>query len=243
MFYFFQIGWMYLLVLNRFGDGGGGVWKMISACLALPLSYFWYEPEATLNWMVVAFCMSVSHYPVEWSLSPCPLILPLHLTCATSLSVILPPFSVSCGISHLWLCTGVSVSLCSCTLCKCVTVVVFPACECLRLVCMHKSTHACTYLHAIILTVRAIAPPSPTIKRILILSGLTVPSNERWGGVGSTLNGLAFCGTLWFKGSQRRVDKHTKPSLRGQTAAKRWKDEGGEENNVVGLFLLTLSCM
>lgn len=119
----------------------------------------------------------------------------------------------------------------------------FPACECLRLVCMHKSTHACTYLHAIILTVRAIAPPSPTIKRILILSGLTVPSNERWGGVGSTLNGLAFCGTLWFKGSQRRVDKHTKPSLRGQTAAKRWKDEGGEENNVVGLFLLTLSCM
>lgn len=173
--------------------GGGLVWKMISACRALPLSYFWYEPEATLNWLVVAFCMSVSPSPAEWSLSSCPRILPLHLTFVTSTP---PPHSALFSSVHVSLhirgCASASQSLAVLVFCVSVSQLSFS-----RLVCMHKSTHACRYLHAIILTVRAIAsptppppfPPSPTMKRILILSGLTVPSNKRWGGVGSTLRG------------------------------------------------------
>lgn len=66
-------------------------------------------------------------------------------------------------------------------------------------------------------------PPSPTTKRILILSGLTVPPHKRGGGRGAAIsfpwrrtrvNCLAFCSQLVMEEQGKESGKALKPGLR-----------------------------
>lgn len=104
-------------------------------------------PQATLNRVLVSFCMSVSHCPAEWSLSFRLLVLTLQ-----RIRVRLP-FCVSpfCPLPQcMWGYVCVCVCLCRCILCKCAPVIMFHS------VCASQ----CLFpdMCAIILTVKAIAP-------------------------------------------------------------------------------------
>lgn len=113
--------------------------------------YVCCEPEDTLNWVVDAFCMSVSFSSAEWSLSSCPLTLTLHPVRVTSILVHL-------GFTFVSKCVSQSLIV----LVFCVSMSQWAGSSvCARLLCTHKLTHVCTYLCAIILTVKAIAPNLP----------------------------------------------------------------------------------
>lgn len=80
-------------------------------------------------------------------------------------------FSGACRVTCV--CMYASMCHCSCTLCKYVPVSVF---SCVRVnACVQISV--CNYSDS-----HGNCPPSLTTKRILILSGLTVPPKERGGG-------------------------------------------------------------
>lgn len=180
--------------------------------------------------MVVAFCMSVSHYKSEWSLSSCLLILPLQSTLTMRVTSIL-------GVPIL----PVSPVLARLRICACVCVIVHVFCVCpsyhvswcgsLQGSCGCTSQRMCAVAECNYSDRQGNCPPSPTAKRILILSGLTVPPNERERGGGITIsfpqrttrvNCLAFCSLLWWKSREKRAEKQTKPSQRAWTATQRF---------------------
>ena len=131
--------------------------------------------------MVVAFCMSVSHYKSEWSLSSCLLILPLQSTLTMRETSIL-------GVPIL----PFSPVLARLRICACVCVIVHVFCVCpsyhvswcgsLQGSCGCTSQRMCAVAEYNYSDRQGNCPPSPTAKRILILSGLTVPPSERGGG-------------------------------------------------------------
>ena len=185
------------------------LWKMIplspslSLSLSLSLSHICYEPEATLNWMVVAFCMSVSHYKSEWTLSSCLLILPLQsiltMRVTSILGVPILPVSPVLARLRIWACVCVIVHV----FCVCPSYHV-SWCGSLQGSCGCTSQCMCAVAGCNYSDRQGNCPPSTTAKRILILSGLTVPPNGGAGGMvisfpqrTTRMNCLAFCSLLW----------------------------------------------
>lgn len=127
--------------------------------------------------MVAAFCMSVSHCPAEWSLSSCLLILTLQRICVSPFCPFLPcMWGYACV--HVYMC----VCHCSCILCKYVPVIGLSSVLVCK-ACVRAQVSACVQISVCNYSDgQGNCPPSPTTKRILILSGLTVPPNERRGG-------------------------------------------------------------
>lgn len=154
----------------------------VLVCPLLSHSYFWYKPEASLrpNWVVVAFCMSVSHCPAESNISPCLLILTLKRKC------VWPPFCVSPFCPFLpcmwgYACVHEYVCHCSCILSKYVPVIVFSGVWLCK-ACVRAQVNACVLISVCnYIDSQGNCPPPPTTKRILILSGLTVPPEEGGG--------------------------------------------------------------
>lgn len=116
---------------------------------------------------------------------------------------------------HVGLCMCARVCHCSCILGKYVPVIVFPGvCVWVCKACVPAQVSACVQISVCNYSDgQGNCPPSPNTKRILILSGLTVPPNERRGVAISFLwrttrvNCLAFCSRLWWKRRERKAEK------------------------------------
>lgn len=110
-------------------------------------------------------------------------------------------FSRACGITRVHVYKYVPVIVFS-------SVWVYKACVCAPVnACVQRSV--CNYSDG-----QGNCTPSPTTKRILILSGLTVPPDERGGGEAisfpwrtTRVDCLAFCSQLWWKRGERKAEK------------------------------------
>lgn len=175
-----------------------------------------HEPEDTLNRLADAFCMSVSFSLAEWGFSSCPLVPARHPLCVTS---ILSFFSLllACarGTPHLWVCACLSLSLFSYSVEVCHGEQV-PQCSSRLFVHAQVNTRVHISVHNYSDS-QGNCPQSSTTKRILILSGLTVPWSKGrvWEGFGvggggclhqisteaTRVTPLAFGSTLWGNNS------------------------------------------
>lgn len=150
-----------------------------------------HEPEDTLNRLADAFCMSVSFSLAEWGFSSCPLVPARHPLCVTS---ILSFFSLllACarGTPHLWVCACLSLSLFSYSVEVCHGEQV-PQCSSRLFVHAQVNTRVHISVHNYSDS-QGNCPQSSSTKRILILSGLTVPWSKGrvWEGFGVGGGGL-----------------------------------------------------
>lgn len=159
-------------------------WSSVSTAMfiwCIPTSL--NEPKATLRRRVSAFCMSVC-LPAWTTGGFLLFILTLQQMCV-QLLFYMSPFCPFCQCVQVYMCTCVYVSVF--LYLAYVPLIAFPVCVLMLGLRAWKSQLVCVC--TTILAVRAIAPTSPTTKRILILSGLTVPPSKREGGWQSAFHG------------------------------------------------------